>query len=37
MERHDKEQSVIIVKTRYKYGESYVETVGKIKLSAFFE
>ena len=29
MERRNKEQSVIIVKTHYKYGESYAETVRK--------
>jgi len=29
-ERYTKEQRVIIVKTLYKYGESYVETVRKL-------
>jgi transposase len=31
MERYTKEQRVIIVKTHYKYGESYAETVRKIR------
>ena len=31
MERYTKEQRVIIVKTRYKYGESYAETVRKVR------
>jgi hypothetical protein len=31
MERYDKEQRVIIVKTHYKYGESYAETVRKLR------
>jgi hypothetical protein len=31
MEYYTKEQSVIIVKTRYKYGESYAETVRKFR------
>ena len=30
MERYTKEQHIIIVKTHYKYGESYVETVRKV-------
>jgi len=29
MERYNKEQRIIIVKTHYKYGESYAETVRK--------
>jgi len=31
MEHYTKEQCVIIVKTHYKYGESYVETVRKVR------
>jgi hypothetical protein len=31
MERYTEEQRVIIVKTRYKYGESYAETVRKLR------
>jgi hypothetical protein len=31
MERYTKEQRVIIVKTHYKYGESYAETVRKLR------
>jgi ribosome recycling factor len=31
MERYTKEQRVIIVKTRYKYGENYAETVRKVR------
>jgi ABC-type branched-subunit amino acid transport system substrate-binding protein len=31
MERYTKEQHVIIVKTHYKYGESYAETVRKVR------
>ena len=31
MERYTKEQRVIIVKTHYKYGESYPETVRKLR------
>jgi len=31
MERYNKEKRVIIVKTHYKYGESYAETVRKIR------
>jgi hypothetical protein len=34
MERYTKEQRVIIVKTLYKYGESYAETVGKMSFLA---
>jgi hypothetical protein len=34
MERYTKEQSIIIVKTHYKYGESYVETVHKVSSHA---
>jgi hypothetical protein len=30
MERYTKEQRVVIVKTHYKYGESYAETVRKV-------
>jgi hypothetical protein len=30
MERYTKEQRVIVVKTHYKYGESYAETVRKM-------
>jgi transposase len=30
MERHTKEQRVVIVKAHYKYGESYAETVRKV-------
>jgi len=31
MESYTKEQCVIIVKTHYKYGESYAETVCKLR------
>jgi hypothetical protein len=31
MERYNKEQLVIIVKTYYTYGESYAETVRKVR------
>ena len=31
MQRYTKEQRVIIVKTHYKYGESYVETARKVR------
>jgi len=31
MEHYTKEQCVIIVKTHYKYGESYAETVPKVR------
>jgi len=31
MERYTKEQRVIIVRTHYKYGESYAETVHKVR------
>jgi len=31
MERYTKEQRVIIVKTHYKYGESYTETIRKVR------
>jgi hypothetical protein len=31
MECYDKGQRVIIVKTHYKYGESYAETVHKLR------
>jgi hypothetical protein len=31
MERYTKEQRVIIVKTDYKYGESYAETVRQLR------
>ena len=31
MEGYDKEKLVIILKTRYKYGESYAETVRKLR------
>ena len=31
MERYTKEQRVIVVKTHYKYGESYAETFRKIR------
>ena len=31
MERYTEEQRVIIVKTHYKYGESYAETVRKLR------
>jgi hypothetical protein len=34
MERYTKEQHVIIVKTHYKYGESYAETVCKVSSHA---
>jgi hypothetical protein len=34
MERYTKEQHIIIVKTHYKYGESYVETVRKVSSHA---
>jgi hypothetical protein len=34
MERYTKEQRIIIVKTHYKYGESYVETVRKVSYHA---
>jgi hypothetical protein len=34
MERYTKEQRIIIVKTHYKYGESYVETVRKVSSNA---
>jgi hypothetical protein len=34
MERYTKEQRVIIVKTPYKYGESYGETVRKMSSHA---
>jgi hypothetical protein len=34
MERYTKEQRVIIVKTHYKYGESYAETVRKVSSHA---
>jgi chlorite dismutase len=30
MERYTKEQRVVIVKTHYKYGESYAGTVRKV-------
>ena len=30
MQRYTKEQRVIIVKTHYKYGESYAETARKV-------
>jgi transposase len=31
MEHYTKEQRAIIVKTHYKYGESYAETVRKVR------
>jgi len=31
MERYTKEQCVIIMKTHYKYGERYAETVRKVR------
>ena len=31
MERYTRDHRVIIVKTRYKYGESYAETVRKVR------
>jgi hypothetical protein len=34
MERYTKEQGVIVVKTHYKYGESYEETVRKMSSHA---
>jgi ribosome recycling factor len=34
MESYTKEQRVIVVKTLYKYGESYAETVRKVSSHA---
>jgi hypothetical protein len=31
MERYTKDQRVIVVKTHYQYGESYAETIRKIR------